>query len=66
MTTIDRGKLGSYERQCVGEELSRLSWLLDTVITPYAQQHPDDEWAHLVLGQLTGARTALQLLARGE
>jgi hypothetical protein len=66
MTTIDRGELVTYERDRVREEMTRIARLLDTVIIPHVQGHPDDEWAQLVLGQLVSVKTALHLLARSE
>ncbi|GIE90702.1 hypothetical protein [Actinoplanes regularis] len=64
MTTIVDEELVAYDRGRVCEEMSRIARLLDTVIIPHVQSHPDDEWAQLVLGQLVGVKTALQLLAR--
>ena len=66
MTTIDGADWATYERDCVRDELTRIGRLLNTVIIPHLQGHPDDEWAQLVLGQLTSVKTALELLARGE
>jgi hypothetical protein len=64
MTTIDDVDWDTYERGYVRDELTRIARLLDTVIIPHLREHPDDEWAQLVLGQLTGVKTALELLAR--
>ncbi|WP_433304342.1 hypothetical protein ACQP2F_14695 [Actinoplanes sp. CA-030573] len=54
----------TYDRSIVREEINRLAQLLDTVIIPHVQDHPGDEWAQLVLGQLVGVKTALTVLAR--
>lgn len=66
MTTINGADWDTDERGCVRDELTRIGRLLDTVIIPHLQGHPDDEWAQLVLGQLTGVKTALELLGRDQ
>lgn len=66
MTTIVDEELVTYDRSLVRQEINRIARLLDTVIIPHVQDHPDDEWAQLVLGQLVGVKTALTLLARDE
>ncbi|GLY08662.1 hypothetical protein [Actinoplanes sp. NBRC 101535] len=66
MTTIVGEELVTYDRGLVREEINRIAQLLDTVIIPHVQDHPDDEWAQLVLGQLVGVKTALTVLARDE
>ena len=64
MTTVDGTDWDTYERGYVRDEMTRIARLLDTVIIPHLQDQPDDEWAQLVMGQLTGVKTALELLAR--
>jgi hypothetical protein len=54
----------AYERACVRTELTRLARLLSSTVIPHAQKLPDDEWVQLVLGQLTGVKSALGLLVR--
>jgi hypothetical protein len=66
MTTIDQVDWDTCERERVREELIRIARLLDTVIIPHLQDHPDDEWAQLVMGQLASVKTALELLAREQ
>ncbi len=66
MRTIEGADWTTYDNGCVREEMLRITRLLDTVIIPHLKGHPDDEWAQLVLGQLTSVKTALELLARGE
>jgi hypothetical protein len=66
MTTIDGTDWDTYEQGCVQDELARIARLLDTVIIPHLHNRPDDEWAQLVMGQLTSVKTALELLARGQ
>lgn len=55
----------AYERACVRTELTRIARLLSSTVVPHAQRLPDDEWVQLVLGQLTGVKSALGLLVRG-
>ena len=55
----------AYERACVRTELTRIARLLSSTVIPHAQKLPDDEWVQLVLGQLTGVKSALGLLVRG-
>uniref|UniRef100_UPI0005F2C8CA hypothetical protein n=1 Tax=Actinoplanes rectilineatus TaxID=113571 RepID=UPI0005F2C8CA len=59
MITIVGEELVAYDRGLVREEINRIARLLDTVVIPHVQDHPDDEWAQLVLGQLVGVKTAL-------
>ena len=66
MTTIEGEDWTTYERGCVRDEMLRITRLLETVLIPHLKGHPDDEWAQLVLGQLTSVKTALELLARSE
>ena len=66
MTTVDGTDFDTYEQGCVRDELARIARLLNTVIIPHLQGHPDDEWAQLVMGQLTSVKTALELLAREQ
>ena len=66
MTTIEGQDWTTYERGCVRDEMLRITRLLETVLIPHLKGHPDDEWAQLVLGQLTSVKTALELLARSE
>lgn len=54
----------AYERACVRVELTRVARLLSSSVIPHAQRLPDDEWVQLVLGQLTGVKSALGLLVR--
>jgi hypothetical protein len=54
----------AYERSCVRIELTRISRFLSSTVIPHAQKLPDDEWVQLVLGQLTGVKSALGLLVR--
>lgn len=54
----------AYERACVRTELTRIALLLSSTVIPHAQRLPDDEWVQLVLGQLTGVKSALGLLVR--
>jgi len=51
----------AYERVCVRIELTRVARVLGTSVIPHAQRLPDDEWLQLVLGQLTGVKSALGL-----
>lgn len=66
MTTIDGTDWDTYERGYVRDEMTRIARLLDTVIISHLKDHPDDEWAQLVMGQLTSGKTALELLAREQ
>jgi hypothetical protein len=54
----------AYERACVRIELTRIARLLSSSVIPHAQKLPDNEWVQLVLGQLTGVKSALGLLVR--
>jgi hypothetical protein len=66
MSTFNGTDWDTDERGCVRDELTRIGRLRDTVLIPHLRDHPDDESAQLVLGQLTGVKCALELLARGE
>lgn len=60
----DPAEWTAYERACVRTELTRIGRLLSSSVIPHAQKIPDDEWVQLVLGQLTGVKSALGLLVR--
>ncbi|ROP34475.1 hypothetical protein [Couchioplanes caeruleus] len=54
----------AYERACVRTELTRIARLISATVEPHAARLPDDDWVQLVLGQLTGVKSALGLLVR--
>ncbi|GAB1646730.1 hypothetical protein [Krasilnikovia sp. MM14-A1259] len=62
--TDDPAVLVAYERAFIRTELTRIARLLSGTVIPHAQRLPDDEWAELILGQLTGVKSALSLLVR--
>ncbi|GAB2600218.1 hypothetical protein Aab01nite_65500 [Paractinoplanes abujensis] len=38
-------ELVTYDRSLVRDEITRIALLLDNVIIPHTQDHPDGEWA---------------------
>ena len=54
----------AYERSRLRTELTRISRLLSATVAPHAATRPEEEWIHLVLGQLNVAQTALTLLTK--
>lgn len=56
----------AYERSRLRTELTRISRLLSATVAPHAASRPEDEWVHLVLGQLNVVQAALTLLSKAE
>jgi hypothetical protein len=52
------------ERTRLSAELTRISRLLSATVAPHAAARPEEEWVHLVLGQLNVVQSALTLLSK--
>ncbi|AZM51193.1 hypothetical protein DMA15_00105 [Streptomyces sp. WAC 01529] len=56
----------AYEKAIFETELHRITNFIAGIVAPHSARMPQDEWARLVMDQLSGVRATLEVLSRME
>ncbi|MFB7053385.1 hypothetical protein ACFCXT_09630 [Streptomyces vinaceus] len=53
-----------YEKKQLRQVLGRLTWVFTGTVAPHLARRPEEEWAQLVIAQLTAVRATVAQLAK--